>query len=75
MKKTEEGLCVQIMDYFEKNPDAGDTLEGIANWWVGPKKPGWTMEEVAETLNVLVKKGFIKKVGTQSGITIYKIKN
>lgn len=75
MNKTEDGLCNKIMDYFKKNPDAGDTMEGIANWWIEHKHPDSTIEDVAGGLDILLKKGLIKMVRIQSGTTIYKIKN
>ncbi len=34
MNKKQEEISKMILDYLRKNPDAGDTLEGISKWRV-----------------------------------------
>ncbi len=37
-----DGLVQEIMNYFENNPEAGDTLEGISEWRADSKYAGET---------------------------------
>ena len=69
-----ETLSRQILDYLQKHPEAGDTLEGIASWWLEQQRIEQLVEEVAEALELLEKKGDIKTFKTISGNTVFKIK-
>jgi hypothetical protein len=69
-----EALSRQILDYLQKNPEASDTLEGIAAWWLEQQRIEQLVEEVAEALELLVKKGAVKAHKKPDGITTYKIK-
>ncbi len=74
MKNEKERLAQRILSYLEKNPDAGDTLEGIATWWLDQERISRIVDEVAMVLKALEKKGAIRAYKTQTGATIYKIK-
>lgn len=74
MRKKEEELTRKILNYFRENPDAGDTLEGIANWWLDQAEPGYSLEEVAKALDTLLQKGYIRVIKSTSGLTIYKLR-
>lgn len=67
-------LARQIVDYLEKNPDAGDTLAGIADWWLRRHYLEQQVEDVAGALELLVKKGILSAHHTLNGVTIFKIK-
>lgn len=71
MKKS---LSNQILQYLKQNPDAGDTLEGIATWWLEQQRIERVVKEVAEVLDSLIKEGKINPQQRNSGPTIYKIK-
>lgn len=47
---------IAIMDYLRYHPDAEDTAEGIAQWWVGE-----AYDIVEKALNLLVRRGFIEQ--------------
>jgi hypothetical protein len=64
-----------VMDYLQKNLEAGDTLEGIANWWLERERIEQVVDEVAAVLEELVKKGNIQVVRTPGGVSVYKIRN
>ncbi|MGD2089588.1 MAG: hypothetical protein PVH61_25660 [Candidatus Aminicenantes bacterium] len=69
-----EALSRQILDYLQKHPEASDTLEGIAAWWLEQQRIEDLVEEVAEALEILVKKGAITAHKKTDGTTNYKIK-
>lgn len=62
-----------ILDYLQKNPDAGDSLEGIVEWWLGIERIESSVDEVADALESLVQKGIIKIRKTESGTVWYGI--
>lgn len=69
-----EALSRLILDYLQKNPGASDTLEGIASWWLEQQRIEQLVEEVAEALELLLKKGTVIAGKKSGGITTYKIK-
>jgi len=69
-----EGLARRLLDYLEKNPDAGDTLEGIANWWLEQQRVEQVVDEVAEALDYLVQIGVVQVHKLRGGVPIYKVK-
>ncbi len=62
-----------ILNYLRKNPDAGDTLEGISKWWLEYEKIDLAMEEVAVVLEKLIKEGKVKRQIINEDNPIYKI--
>ena len=75
MSVKKEKLASRVLSYLEKNPEAGDTLEGIATWWLEQQRINQVVEEVAEALEYLIQKGIVRIHKTRSGATIYKIQN
>lgn len=69
-----EILSQKILNYLKKHPQAGDTLEGIATWWLAQQRIEEIVDEVADALDVLIKKGRVQALESQSGVTIYKVK-
>ena len=68
-----EKLSQLICDYLKKHPDAGDTLEGITQWWLELGRIDTSMDEVASILNDLVEKGIIEIYKNKGGTNLYKI--
>ncbi len=62
-----------ILNYLRKNPDAGDTLEGISKWWLEYERIDLAMEEVAVVLEKLIKEGKVKRQVINEDNPIYKI--
>lgn len=73
MDEKRKQIAGRILDYLRKNPDAGDTLEGIACWWLGLQQIEISVNEVEDALNSLLKEGVIRTHRTRDGIAIYKI--
>jgi hypothetical protein len=53
--KTQQ-IAIQILSYLRKNPEAKDTAEGIAQWWVHED-----IRVVEKALHLLVAEGVIEK--------------
>ncbi len=62
-----------ILTYLRRNPDAGDTLEGISRWWLEYEKIDSTTEEVSVVLEKLIKEGKVKREVIKGDTPIYKI--
>ena len=72
MNTKDEQIAEQILKHLQKNLDSGDTLEGIAKFWLGFERIDPSVEEVRNALENLVKKGLIRKLETRDGKPIYK---
>lgn len=60
-KDENDEVARRIIDYLSKHPDAGDTLEGIAKWWLGLERIDESVEDVSKVIEDLIKSGLIKK--------------
>jgi hypothetical protein len=69
-----EALSREILDYLDQHPDASDTLEGISTWWLEQQRIEQLVDEVADALELLIKRGAVKAQPQNNGITTYKIK-
>ena len=63
-----------ILNYLRKNPDAGDSLEGITRWWLEMERIEISVKEVIDVLEGLIQKGEIRTYKTKSGLTFFKLK-
>ena len=61
MNKKQEEISRKILDYLKKHPNAGDTLEGITMWWLEFERIDRSVDEIAEILDQMAKKGQIEK--------------
>ena len=62
----------EILSYLERNPDAGDTLEGVARWWLLQQRIHTAVEEVQRGLDQLVKLGLVsRRKTTPHGPVLY----
>ena len=63
----------EILYYLTAHPDAQDTLEGIAAWWLLEQKIKHTTTEVKKSLSGLVDKGFIVECKGKESHTYYRV--
>ena len=63
-----------ILDYLSDNPDAGDTLEGIVQWWLLTQSIKFETRIVIEVVAGLVADGFIVEQKGLDSRSIYRIK-
>jgi len=55
-------LCADLLEYMRENPDAMDTVTGIAEWWL-PRDVRAGIDEVARALQTLEARGLVERVG------------
>jgi hypothetical protein len=53
-RRKQEALCRNILAYLKRNPNAEDTLEGIAQWWLLEQQIRTETERVSAALRRLV---------------------
>jgi len=70
---TPEELSEKILDYLLRNPDAGDTLEGVSAWWLEMEKVDQAVDRVGNALNLLLERGVIEKVPSGKSTSLYRI--
>ncbi|HUJ17743.1 MAG TPA: hypothetical protein VL197_07095 [Nitrospirota bacterium] len=63
-----------ILDHLSKNPDAQDTLEGIARGWMPELKGDQHRVLVKEVLSDLVTQGLIEKIQDDDRKTLYRVR-
>ena len=68
-----EEISKKILNYLEKNPDAGDTLKGITKWWLDAERVDFAVDEVTEVLDELLEKGLLTKIKYENGTAVYKL--
>ena len=73
MSKRKKRISRLILNHLRKNPNAGDTLNGITKIWLELEEIDQAVEEVAEVLESLVKKGDVVALRTNGGTLLYKI--
>jgi hypothetical protein len=60
-----------LLEYLCSHPDAKDTAEGIANWWLRARGADVDQRDVKEALNDLVATGWLTATGSLSSHRIY----
>lgn len=71
--KREAEIEAAIRAYFARHPDANDTVEGIAEWWLLDPKIRLTSAAVDEALRHLVAKGVVEVFEASDGRTHYRL--
>lgn len=62
MKQESDGdleIARAVLRYLQEHPDAKDTLQGIAQWWILRECAERKLSEVEEGVSVLLAKGLI----------------
>ncbi|MEP6592524.1 MAG: hypothetical protein ABJC51_02465 [Acidobacteriota bacterium] len=56
----DEAVDVAVLGYLEAHPSAGDTLEGIADWWLERRRVVAAVDTVMSALERLIEQGVIE---------------
>ena len=59
LNQDKEKACQHILSYLLDNPEAGDTLEGIVDWWLLKQRIRFETLTVAQAVAQLVNDGFV----------------
>ena len=71
-----ENIAREILGYLIDHPEANDTLDGIAQWWLLERKIYHHLAKVKDALDELVVKGYlIQNVGSGKRISYRVDKN
>ncbi len=65
-------VAQEIERYLQSHPNAGDTVEGVARWWLQRQRYIETLDCVHNALDVLVKKGSVVKRTNADGKNVYR---
>jgi hypothetical protein len=60
----EAQLAEAVMNYLAEHPQAMDTLQGIAEWWVMRQKVRADLEALTKVLSDLADQGLLEKIGS-----------
>jgi hypothetical protein len=63
----------RILRYLLRHPNAQDTLEGIAEWWIMEEQIHQKYREVEEALKVLVNENLIIKTQYANSDVLYSL--
>ena len=72
-EREESDIVYEILAYLAENPDAGDTMEGIVEWWLLEHKIKRETGRVREALKMLVEKDLVQERGGKNLRTYYRI--
>ena len=61
-----------ILAYLLENPDAGDTLDGIVEWWLLNQRIGFEIQTVSQAVAKLVADGLIVEQKVADPRVIYR---
>ncbi len=72
--KEEREICHYILAYLADNPDAGDTFEGIMEWWLLTQSIKFETRTVSKAVASLIAEGLIVEQKGFDSRSIYRIK-
>lgn len=72
-QKEQRDICYYILAYLSDNPDAGDTFDGIVEWWVLDQTIKFETRNVSEAVARLVSEGLIVEYEASDSRIIYKV--
>ena len=64
-------IAADMRRYLERHPNAMDTLEGIASWWIPLQRYEEAREKVAKALSYLESRGEISRREMPDGRTLF----
>lgn len=72
MNEKQDEITTMILNYLQKHPEAGDTVEGITRWWLEFERVEQNVGKVASALERLIEKGLLRKVKYRD-VFVYKL--
>lgn len=65
--------CYHILAYLADNPNAGDTFEGILEWWLLHQRIKFETRIVSEAVAELVDEGLIEEGKGSDARVVYRV--
>lgn len=65
--------CYHILAYLVDNPDAGDTFEGIVEWWLLHQRIKFETRTVSEAVAELIAEGLITEEKGSDARVVYRV--
>jgi len=66
-------LAKEILSYFLRNPQASDSVKGVARWRLLEERVHWQIEETDEALGWLVSNGYLMRISPAWTEAIYQL--
>jgi hypothetical protein len=66
-----EGVALEVTRYLESHPEASDTIEGIAKWWLSRQRLEESTELVAQAVERLVLRGVVER-HERNGVALFR---
>ena len=66
--------CYHILAYLVDNPDAGDTFEGIVEWWLLHQRIKFETRTVSAAVAKLVDEGLIVEEKGSDSRVVYRVR-
>ncbi len=66
-------ISQEILQYLRKHPDASDTLEGIAEWWLLSQRITHTLKRVRTAVLELLEEGWIIEIKGENSTIRYRL--
>jgi len=63
----------QVLRYFTRNPQAADTIEGVARWRLLDERIERNIAQVAQAIEWLVSRGFLVREFTSPSTSIFRL--
>lgn len=72
-KEKEREVTYSILAYLSENPEAGDTFEGIVEWWLLRQKIKFETRNISEAVSRLVSDGLIEEHQGSDSRVFYRV--
>jgi hypothetical protein len=72
-QKEQRDICYYILAYLSDNPEAGDTFDGIVEWWLLDQRIKFETRNVSEAVARLISEGLIVEHEASDSRIIYKV--
>ena len=66
-------LAKEILNYFLRNPQAADNLEGVTRWRLLEERVHRELEDTDLALGWLVNHGYLEKIASQWAGAVYRL--
>ena len=69
----DSALAKTVMEYLQRHPQAMDSVEGIAKWWIAGEGSRFNLRQLGGVLDELTKQGFLERIEVAE-MTHYRLK-